>query len=835
MYLSVPFMRANGMTKPRLLTLVGKDGVEWKVNLKEERSGRALFLGKGWKEFAKANGLKKGEYFTLESAWKNEIPMLSLVNTESTSGIKQRGESSKAMEKERSTDTSSIVQNRVVTLALETKDVKACTLYLSVPFMRANGMTKPRLLTLVGKDGVEWKVNLKEERSGRALFLGKGWKEFAKANGLKKGEYFTLESAWKNEIPMLSLVNTESTSGIKQRGESSKAMEKERSTDTSSIVQNRVVTLALETKDVKACTLHLPSEFVTAVGIKKLGKISLLGKDGMKWWGCLLSRNGTVAVGIGWRNFCEANGKIPQKKNRKREEESSSLDPSCFLANIWPSSLRYDTLNLPKSFVRANGLETSCGGEIVLMNEKGTSWTLALNQKLCGVTYIRRGWRSFCSANGLKTGGLYTFKLIQRGRTPILRLSSKDSESEERNFEKIQRKKAESSSLDPSCFVANISRATLCYDTLYLPVKFSRENGLDTRCGEIVLMNEKGRTWKLKLKRKRSCGTMYITRGWRSFCSANGLRAGSSFTFKLIKKGGTLVLRLSPKEREEDCSSEANEVESLSTETESDEESSQDDRKIKKHRSTWKASSSQSQNRLVTLTLRPFNLEKYSLYIPKIFARANGLETRCGEIVLMNETGRSWNLNLKRKNSCGTMYITRGWRRFCRVNGLRAGSFFTFKLIQRRGTLVLRVSPSSTESEYSSEDDEERNQDEKSFKKSNSIWKTSSSPIQSIFVTLTLKPHDVKRSRLYLPLHFTRRHGINEETKMTLLDKNGVKWSTDPRSEKPSARIRLVGGWKEFFKANCVEIGESIMLKLIWEGDTSCILKFCSKVKQETR
>ncbi|KAL0741180.1 hypothetical protein Bca4012_082693 [Brassica carinata] len=354
-------------------------------------------------------------------------------------------------------------------------------------------------------------------------------------------------------------------------------------------------------------------------------------------------------------------------------------------------------LNLPKSFVRANGLETSCGGEIVLMNEKGTSWTLALNQKLCGVTYIRRGWRSFCSANGLKTGGLYTFKLIQRGRTPILRLSSKDSESEERNFEKIQRKKAESSSLDPSCFVANISRATLCYDTLYLPVKFSRENGLDTRCGEIVLMNEKGRTWKLKLKRKRSCGTMYITRGWRSFCSANGLRAGSSFTFKLIKKGGTLVLRLSPKEREEDCSSEANEVESLSTETESDEESSQDDRKIKKHRSTWKASSSQSQNRLVTLTLRPFNLEKYSLF---------------------------------------------------------------------------------------------------------------------------------------LPLRFARWHVINDETKMTLLDKNGVKWSTDLRSGKTNNdKIRLVGGWQEFFKANCVEIGESIMLKLIWEGDESCVLKFCSKVE----
>lgn len=71
---------------------------------------------------------------------------------------------------------------------------------------------------------------------------------------------------------------------------------------------------------------------------------------------------------------------------------------------------------------------------------------------------------------------------------------------------------------------------------------------------------------------------------------------------------------------------------------------------------------------------------------------------------------------------------------------------------------------------------------------------------------------------------------------MTMLDKNGVKWTTALRSEKNCGdRIRLIGGWKEFFKANCVEIGESIIVKLIWEGDKSCVLEFYSKVKQETK
>ncbi|KAJ4902938.1 B3 domain-containing protein REM14 [Raphanus sativus] len=111
------------------------------------------------------------------------------------------------------------------------------------------------------------------------------------------------------------------------------------------------------------------------------------------------------------------------------------------------------------------------------------------------------------------------------------------------------------------------------------------------------------------------------------------------------------------------------------------------------------------------------------------------------------------------------MYLTRGWRRFCRINGLKAGSFFTFKLIQRGETLVLRKSPSSTESEDSSEDDEESNQDEKSFKKARSTWKPSSSPIKNLFLTLTLQTLGLSS------LRFTRRHGINEETKMTMWTK----------------------------------------------------------------
>lgn len=96
-----------------------------------------------------------------------------------------------------------------------------------------------------------------------------------------------------------------------------------------------------------------------------------------------------------------------------------------------------------------------------------------------------------------------------------------------------------------------------------------RANGVVPGSGEIVLMNEKGRSWTLIMKQKPSCGTVYIRRGWKSFCDANGLRIGDIFTFKLIQRGRTRVLRLLPKEPEE----ESNDV-SLSTEPESHDEDS---------------------------------------------------------------------------------------------------------------------------------------------------------------------------------------------------------------------------------------------------------------------
>lgn len=105
---------------------------------------------------------------------------------------------------------------------------------------------------------------------------------------------------------------------------------------------------------------------------------------------------------------------------------------------------------LPTRFVRANGIETGCG-EIVLKNEKGTSWTLALRQKLCGTVFITHGWRSFCLANRLKAGDSFTFKLIQGGRTLVLLLSEEEKERSE--GDEIDSESDEESNLGELCSV----------------------------------------------------------------------------------------------------------------------------------------------------------------------------------------------------------------------------------------------------------------------------------------------------------------------------------------------------------------------------------------------
>ncbi|XP_018450659.1 B3 domain-containing protein REM17-like isoform X2 [Raphanus sativus] len=218
-------------------------------------------------------------------------------------------------------------------------------------------------------------------------------------------------------------------------------------------------------------------------------------------------------------------------KNNPMKEDYSSSDHSCFVANVTVSSLHEDKLYVPVSFVRSNGLSnTYCN--IDLLNEMGRSWKLNLVHNKKG-SYLRHGWRTFCSANGINEGR-YTFKLVLKSETPAIRLYHSEHRHENDTH---------------SYLVGSITPSSLRNDALYLSRRFVNSNGLmKGRCCEMILKNANGGTWCLVLRRNETNETTVISGGWRSFCQTNGLKVRDPFRFKLVGTREQPVLQLCPAE-----------------------------------------------------------------------------------------------------------------------------------------------------------------------------------------------------------------------------------------------------------------------------------------------
>ncbi|VYS53394.1 unnamed protein product [Arabidopsis thaliana] len=304
----------------------------WALDLRFDKSFDSFYISRGWRSLCDEIGKKAGSVFVFKVVDNGKTLVLSFGSTESIhDGIhRHKNNNDTCMERKskkkrmRCRDSTSPSQNRCVTLKLTHDNLIKSRRYLPLSFTRANGL-EPGIITLVGKDGTKLEATLRRENTG-LMCLGNGWKDFSISNGLKSGKSFTLELILENGTPMLSLVSTQSTSHKSQKRECSKHSEKEsisavpskgkknrkaRSNreerrDSSSAIQNRFVTFTPE--DIRDCILILPCRFMKANGINNFGKITLLGQNRMKWFAYLLSKDGSLALGSGWKGFCEANG-----------------------------------------------------------------------------------------------------------------------------------------------------------------------------------------------------------------------------------------------------------------------------------------------------------------------------------------------------------------------------------------------------------------------------------------------------------------------------------------------------------------------------------------------
>ncbi|KAG7592893.1 DNA-binding pseudobarrel domain superfamily [Arabidopsis thaliana x Arabidopsis arenosa] len=641
--------------------------------------------------------------------------------------------------------------------------------------------------------------------------------------------------------------------------------------------------------------LYIPLSFARLNGLNKVNskKIYLYNEAGRSWRLDLKHDKSGMHTYIqsGWRSFCAANGirqgqytfKLVRKsappvirlcsakaKPKQRSVADSSSDHSCFEGSVSPSSLRNNQLFLPRSFVSSNGLEKRCS-EIVLKNEQGIKWPSVLKHYKT-VTYLTKGWTSFCQANRIKARDSFKFKLVGTWKKPVLSLcptesnhhktplecseGNKSEESEEGCLEVKKRKywsrcrasaenmdddqtntgnssrkkrvkknpiKKAESSLDHSSFVANVTASSLNCDRLYLPLSFARSNGLDKMSGQtIVLINEEGRSWELNLKYNKAGMQTYVRPGWKRFCDENGMSQDQQFTFKLVQKHEPPVMLLY----------------------------------LAEHRPK---SESSSHGSYLVGSVTASSINKDKLYLGKSFVSSNGLDKGCKKIVLKNEWGREWNLVLKHyKSHCFTI-IKRGWASFCQGSGLKARDSFKFKLDGTEEKPVLSLCPaesnhdktpkacpegyddvkslssnpsSGDDSSKSEESEENISQDCLEIKKRKyfSSCRASSSYTQNRFVTLTLTRSAFQTYKLYLPLGFTQVNGINKPRKITLLGQDGVKRVVDLYQDKISGTMRFGKGWREFCEAQGVKIDESFVLELIWEKEASPVLKFFTKV-----
>ncbi|KAJ4899107.1 putative B3 domain-containing protein REM4 [Raphanus sativus] len=201
-YLPSKFARSNGLNNRQCeIDLRNEHGKSWTLDLRHNKTTGQSFVRNGWTSFCKLNGIKAESFCRFKLVQNGTKPALQLCpNTEV-------GE----IESEDCSDPASMNQNRTVALQLKPYMFKSGRLRVPAPFGRANGIKEVGNITIVNKDGVEWKLHLCHMK-GSELFYIRGLRDCFVANGIKKvGDSFTLEAIRGGANPILKISSKEAS------------------------------------------------------------------------------------------------------------------------------------------------------------------------------------------------------------------------------------------------------------------------------------------------------------------------------------------------------------------------------------------------------------------------------------------------------------------------------------------------------------------------------------------------------------------------------------------------------------------------------------------------
>ncbi|CAI0376368.1 unnamed protein product [Linum tenue] len=230
-----------------------------------------------------------------------------------------------------------------------------------------------------------------------------------------------------------------------------------------------------------------------------------------------------------------------------------------FVVNIGRNTLKKNRLPIPKEFTMKNNLESR--RLAMVLNEEGNSWPahLIITNRLAYPKYrpqvvLGRGIGQFLEDNGLQLGDTFYLELVQGGENPVFRMSGlhSDPEAMKRELEKVRKKikltevKEEqipsgSSTAMQNHFLIKLTNRYFDGYALHIPKEFALNNGLIGLKCVMILRNEEGSPYPVKLRSSKA-GRPFIGTGWYDLVRANRLRMGDVLRFELVETGMNPVM-----------------------------------------------------------------------------------------------------------------------------------------------------------------------------------------------------------------------------------------------------------------------------------------------------
>ncbi|KFK29758.1 hypothetical protein AALP_AA7G175200 [Arabis alpina] len=373
-----------------------------------------------------------------------------------------------------------------------------------------------------------WMLSLRFRESSETFFMIHGWRSFCHENVLKPGDSVMFKLERNNtKTPLLRFFTSESKLVItkdsskgkrKESGESSHIV----SSPSSSLSENRFVTLTVTQSILKDGRLCLPRSFTRVNGMENAGakKITVLDKNGVEWPDHVLQapKNPHFFQPLlpGFDSYLKVPVKFFLEHIQGRNKRNTVELTSDACEKTWKVEMDGRRLTVGwKEFAGAHDFRV---GDIIIFRHEGdfVFHVTGFGPSCCELQYEHDNIRDLSMEQNLKTD------------------SSKGKRKETGESSHSQRVLSPSSSLSENRFVTlTVTSFTLKNCRLYLPRSFTKDNKMETARGKkITLMDKNGVEWLVSLL--MDTGNMHFGEGLTNFLNAIGIKASESFVLELV-------------------------------------------------------------------------------------------------------------------------------------------------------------------------------------------------------------------------------------------------------------------------------------------------------------